>query len=179
MPTTPPLDGVSVIAILRTRRLVFLVPTLACALLLGFGYVLQFVEGLTPCPLCIFQRLAFFATASIALLATLHGPARVGARLYACGIGLTAMTGASIAARQVWLQHLPADRIPECGPGLDFILDVYPLAEAIKTVLRGSGDCAKVDWTLFGLSIAEWSLACFSALCVLAVLIFRSRRRTP
>lgn len=166
-------------AILRTHRLVFVLQALGCASLLGFGYILQFVEGLTPCPLCIFQRLAFFATGSIALLAALHGPARVGARVYAVGIGLSAVIGAGIAARQVWLQHLPADRIPECGPGLDFILDVYPLAEAIKTVLRGSGDCAKVDWTFLGLSIAEWSLASFSALCVLSVLIFRARRRYP
>ena len=166
-------------SLLNTRRLVFLIPGLACALLLGFGYYLQAVAGLTPCPLCIFQRLAFFATGGIALLAALHGPARLGARLYACAMGGAAVTGGGIAARQVWLQHLPADRIPECGPGLDFLLEVYPLAEAIQTVLRGSGDCAKVDWTLLGLSIAEWSLACFSALCVLSVLVFRARRHVP
>jgi disulfide bond formation protein DsbB len=148
-------------------------------LLLGFGYILQFVDGLTPCPLCIFQRLAFFATGSLALLAAIHGAGRVGARVYASVMGLAAVIGAGIAARQVWLQHLPADRVPECGPGLDFILEVYPLAEAVKTVLRGSGDCAKVDWTFLGLSIAEWSLASFSALCVLSVLIFRARRHAP
>ena len=163
-------------SILHTRRLAFLLPALGCSVLLGFGYYLQFVEGLTPCPLCIFQRLAFLATGSIALLASIHGPARVGARLYASGMGLAAVTGGSIAARQVWLQHLPADRIPECGPGLDFILEVYPLTDAIKTVLRGSGDCAKVDWTFLGLSIAEWSLACFVSLCAASVLIFRARR---
>jgi disulfide bond formation protein DsbB len=92
-------------------------------------------------------------------------------------LALTAGVGAAIAGRQVWLQHLPADRIPECGPGLDFLLETSPLTETIKTVLRGSGDCAKVDWTFLGLSIAEWSLINFLALMALALVCLFLRRQ--
>jgi len=82
--------------------------------------------------------------------------------------------GGAIAGRQVWLQHLPADQVPECGPGLEFMLEVYPLAEVIKTALRGTGECATVVWTFLGGSIAEWSLACFAGLAVAyAVLLVR------
>lgn len=155
-------------ALLRGRRLPFALMALWCAALLGCGYYLQSVTGLTPCPLCIFQRVAFMGVGALALLGALLGPAPPASRLLAGLLGLAALAGAAIAARQVWLQHLPADRIPECGPGLDFILDAYPLGEALTTVLRGSGDCAKVDWTLFGLSIAEWSLLNFLGLAALA-----------
>ena len=163
-------------ALLMTRRLAFLIPALACGVLLAVGLYLQVVEGLTPCPLCIFQRVAFMVVGGVALIAAVHGPRTGGARVYAGVLGLSALTGGGIAARQVWLQHLPADRIPECGPGLDFLLEVYPLTEAIQTVLRGSGDCAKVDWTLLGFSIAECALAAFIAVFIYTVMLYRARR---
>ena len=101
------------------------------------------------------------AIAAVALIATLHGPNRRGTIFYSGLCGLAALIGSAIAGRQVWLQHLPEDRVPECGPGLDFMLEVYPLFDTIKLALRGSGECASVDWTFLGASIAEWSLLWF------------------
>jgi protein dithiol:quinone oxidoreductase len=153
------------LSFLTRRRAPFFALAGLCAALLGVGYYLQFHEGLEPCPLCVFQRVAYFAVAVLALVAGTHKPHFRGATIYAALIFLAAAIGAFIAGRQVWLQHLPADRVPECGPGLDFLLEMYPLVETIRTVLRGSGDCAKVDWTLLSLSIAEWSLLCFIGIC--------------
>ena len=142
-------------------RWFFLITALATATLLAYGYYLQFHEGLEPCPMCIFQRLCYMAIAATGIIAATHGPARVATLAY-CGLTtLFAGIGAAIAGRQVWLQHLPEDRIPECGPGLEFMLEVYPLAEVIRTALKGTGECATVDWTFAGLSIADWSLICF------------------
>lgn len=165
-------------SLLLNRRQPFLLISLWCAALLGFGYYLQFQQGLTPCPLCIFQRLAFFGVLALALLGALLGPRKTGAQILSFLLMLVADIGAAIAGRQVWLQHLPEDRIPECGPGLDFLLDAYPLTDAIETVLRGSGDCAKVDWTFLGLSIAEWSLLNFLALGGIALALVLLRRRS-
>jgi len=164
-------------ALLLHRRLPFVLVTLWCAALLGFGYYLQFAQGLTPCPLCVFQRLAFFGVLVLALPGALLGPHKSGALVLSLLLTLTAGVGAAIAGRQVWLQHLPADRVPECGPGLDFLLETSRLTETIKTVLRGSGDCAKVDWTFLDLSIAEWSLINFVALMGLALCCFFLRRQ--
>lgn len=166
-------------AIVRSRRTPFFLMAAACVGLLGFGFYLQYQSGLEPCPLCIFQRICFMAITVLALAAGAHGAHHRGAAVYCALIFLVAAIGAGIAGRQVWLQHLPEDQIPECGPGLDFLMEVYPLKETIRTVLRGSGDCAKVDWTLLGLSIAEWSLLCFSALCIAAatILYLRNIRR--
>ena len=97
-----------------------------------------------------------------------HGPTRRGSRIYAVLIGAAALTGASIAARQSWMQLYPPV-IPECGPGLEFMLGSFPLAEALPMIFRGAGDCVAVDWTFLGLSIANWSLLTFTATIVFAL----------
>ena len=74
---------------------------------------------------------------------------------------MLALTGVGLAARHVWLQNLPADQVPECGPGLEYIVDNFPLVKALDMVLRGSGECATVQWTFLGLSISGWTLLCF------------------
>lgn len=153
--------------LLLSRRAPFLLIAATCAALLAYGYYLQFATGLEPCPLCIFQRLAYFGVGGLAAIAAAHGARYRGALIYCNLLILASLVGAGLAGRQVWLQHLPADQVPECGPGLEFLMEMYPLFETVRTVLRGSGDCAKVDWTFLGLSIAEWSLACFIGFAVL------------
>ena len=148
-----------------SRRLINILGFSACALLLGFAYFLQFYQGLEPCPLCIFQRLAIAALGFIFLVAAVHNPKRsAGARTYGILIALVAALGAGIAGRHVWLQNLPPEQVPACGPGLDYLLETFPLSETIALVLRGSGDCAEVDWTFLGLSIPAWTLLLFIGL---------------
>ena len=160
-------------------RVAFGAITLACATLLGVGYYLQFADGLEPCPMCIFQRVCYIVITVLALVATAHGPGRVGQRVYSALLAVPAGAGLGVAARQTWLQHLPADQVPECGPGLSFMLEMYAPFEVLKRTLRGTGDCAKVDWTFLGLSIAEWSAICFSSLLVLLIIQFiRARDRS-
>ena len=155
-----------IIATFPSRRLINFFGFLVCAGLLSYAYFLQYYQGLEPCPLCIFQRVAFIALGVVFLVAAVHNPHDWGARLYALLLLLTGAIGAALAGRQVWLQSLPPDQVPECGPGLNYMLDMFPLSEVIETVLRGSGDCAKVDWTFLSLSIAGWTLILFIALAV-------------
>lgn len=141
----------------------------ACAGLLGFGYYLQFVQNLEPCPLCILQRLAFMALGLSFLIGALIGPGRIGTRIVA-GLGLLfADLGAAIAGRQVWLQSLPADQVPACGPGLDYMVENFPLLKTLSMVLRGSGECAENAWQFLGLGIAAWALVWFVMLGALSI----------
>jgi len=142
-------------------RLFYLIIILICTGLLGFGYYLQFGKGLEPCPLCIFQRLAYTAILVIAAIGLFHGPRRPWLWIYSGLVSVAAVAGILIAGRQVWLQHLPADQVPECGPGLNYMLQVFSLPKTLQMVFRGSGECAEVHWTFLSLSIAEWSLICF------------------
>jgi disulfide bond formation protein DsbB len=140
-----------------------------CALLLGYAYYLQLHEGLEPCPLCIFQRVGVIALGIVFLIAGVHNPGRTGLRVYAALLALSALAGASVAARHVWLQHLPPDRIPSCGPDLGYMLQILPLAQVVKKVFTGSGECADINWTFLGLSMPEWVLAWFILLGTLAL----------
>ena len=142
-------------------RLGYALGFIACAGLLGFAYYLQYYDYQDPCPLCILQRIAFMALAAIFLVAALHGPGRTGTIVYCGMLFVVAGIGAAIATRHVWLQQLPRSQIPECGPGLEYMLRKFPLAQAFGKILAGSGECAEVGWKFLGLSIAGWSLVWF------------------
>ena len=135
-------------------------------------FFLQRYLGFSPCPLCIFQRIGLIIMGIFALMSALFNPKSKIIRLL-LWLGSVAGIGWStaVAARHVWLQHLPADQVPSCGPGLDYWLDTLPILQVFKEVFAGSGECASVDWTFIGLSIPEQSLILFSVLLLVHVLI--------
>ncbi len=157
---------------MNSSRIFFSIIFVVCASLLGFGLYLEHVVGLEPCPLCVFQRIAYILVALVALIAAIHNPQKLFEKIYTGLMFVASLCGAGIAGRQVWLQHLPEDKIPECGPGLEYMLDVFPLADALKMVLSGSGECAEVQWTFLSFSIAEWSILCFVGLTVASLIMF-------
>ena len=72
-----------------------------------------------------------------------------------------------MSGRHLWLQSLPEDEVPACGPGLDYLMDIFPLSDVIRMVLQGDGSCAEVVWSFMGLSLPGWTLVGFIALAVL------------
>jgi protein dithiol:quinone oxidoreductase len=160
-----------------TPRLWFLLGFFGCVFLLSMGAYFQFVDGLEPCPLCISQRIAILLTGLVFLLAGLHNPGVVGVKIYALLGALIALGGGAISTRHVWLQHLPPEEVPECGPGLDYIFNNFPLTETLKLMLSGTGDCAKVDWTLLSLSMPAWTLIAFLLLAALSLLQFWNHKQ--
>ncbi|MSP28231.1 MAG: disulfide bond formation protein B [Methylococcales bacterium] len=152
-------------------RIWFFLGFLGCAFLLAMGAYFQFVQGLNPCPLCISQRLAILATGIVFLCAAIHNPQQTSTTRYAIAGTITALFGASISMRHVWLQHLPPEKVPEClGIELMDMLKNFPLFDTLKLMLSGTGDCAKVDWTLFGFSMPAWTLLAFLMLATLSLL---------
>ena len=163
--------------ILPAPRPLFFFLFAACAALLGFGLYLQHFVGLEPCPMCIMQRYAFVAVALVALIAALHGPRRTGTVIYGLLILVFALAGGAVAAQQSRLQLEPPS-LAECGPGFEYMMESFGLAEALPMVFRGAGDCAAIDWSFLGLTIANWSLLCFVAIAIFAlVLIARGGHR--
>ncbi|MCG3841973.1 MULTISPECIES: disulfide bond formation protein B [Psychrobacter] len=143
--------------------------------IIGMSFALFYLQrhlGLSPCPLCIFQRVGLIVMGGFALISALFNPKSKVIRLL---LWLGSLVGigwaTAVAARHVWLQHLPADQVPSCGPGLNYWLDTLPILQVFKEVFAGSGECASVDWTLMGLSIPEQSLILFSVLLIVHVLI--------
>lgn len=161
-----------------SNRTLFSLGALASALLLGSGYYLQYFQGQDPCPLCLVQRGFYYAFGAVFLAAALHDPARAGAIAYSIAGLVFALGGAGVATRQVWLQHLPPDKVPACGPDLFYMLENFPLARALEKLFVGSGQCAEVKWRFLGFSIAEWSLGWFAAFALYAIWIAARRRNS-
>ena len=159
-----------------TRRAIYLLGFLACAGLIAFALYLQHQLGEDPCALCIFQRGAVVALGSIFLIAGLHNPGARGNRAYASLALVATLAGGGIAARHVWLQHLPKDQVPECGPGLSYLMETQPWLRVFQNVLQGSGECAEVGWTFLRLSIPEWTMICFVLFAIMVIFQFRNRR---
>ena len=162
-------------------RLIFASVVLLCALLLAIAFYMEHVMGLEPCPLCWLQRFAFMAVGLVALLATLHGPKTLGTRIYGGFMALFAGAGLGLAGRQLWLQSLPEDQVPACGPSVEYMLDFMPWFEVARIALQGTGDCAKVMWRFLGLSIPGWTAVFFILVIVLGIALvfgaFRPRKQ--
>jgi disulfide bond formation protein DsbB len=131
---------------------------------MAYALYAQHILGLEPCPLCVLQRMALISVGCLFLAATIYNPTRLFGGIYAALIAVAALAGIGVAARHLWLQNLPPDQVPACGPGLDFMLDAFPLTDVLSMVLSGSGECAEVDWSFLGLSMPGWVLLALTAL---------------
>jgi len=154
---------------------------IACAALMAYALYAEHVLGLEPCPLCIFQRVAVITAGVLFLVAALHDPGRVGARIYGVLIVLACVGGALVSARHVWIQAQPPGTVAACGADLNYLLDIMPVTEVVSKVLTGSGECGKVDWTLLGLSMPWWVLFAMAGLAAFGLFVNfsdqRARRR--
>ena len=125
---------------------------------------MQHAMGLLPCALCVTQRVFMIALGVVALIAGIHNPKGWGRRVYAV-LGLVASLGGTyFANHHRWIQSLPEDQVPACGPGLDYMLENFPITQVLELLLRGDGNCHDILWTFLGLSIPGWSLVGFASL---------------
>jgi disulfide bond formation protein DsbB len=161
------------------RRPVDVAVVLACLAMLGYALFLQYHRGLDPCPLCLFQRIAFMAlTVTFVLAALVPDGWRALRRVAAVLIGLVAAAGAGVAIRHLYIQSLPPGTVPSCGASLDYMWEVFPVMQVLRKVLTGSGECAKIDWTFLGLAMPAWVLISMTVMGTLGVLVnWPSRRR--
>lgn len=147
---------------MQHSRSTFALGLIGCIIAVGAALAyFQNYLGLIPCPLCILQRMAFFALGAVFLVATLHNPQGFMRPVYQVLSIVAALVGGGISAWHIRLQNLPVEEVPQCGPGLDFMLEVMPLDKVLKEVFTGSGECSEVLWSLFGITIPGWTLMAF------------------
>lgn len=164
-----------------SNRWLYLAGALVIAALYAFALYLQYLMRQEPCPLCMIQRFIFIAMLIVFVIAAVHNPARntvnnsaaknLGAKIYGVILTLLAISGASVAGRHIWIQHLPKEDVPACGPGLEFMMSNFPMAEVLQELLHGTGECAEKGWHFLGLNIPEWSLVWYVLLGVWSLLI--------
>jgi disulfide bond formation protein DsbB len=144
----------------------FILGLVACAAILGVALYMEFSMGLDPCMLCMSQRFIYLGMAFVFMLAALHNPYFGGHKRYGFLLFLLGLAGLGLATRQLYLQNLPADLVPDCGPSFSYMFDAFPFTEVLVTMIKGSGSCAEVQWSFLSLSIAGWSFVLFSLLAL-------------
>lgn len=161
---------------LLTNRIGYLLGFIASFGLVAFGLYIQVRENLEPCPLCIFQRIAFMATGVLFLIAALHNPQGFWRKIYGALQLLTAATGAGIAIRHIWIQNHADEVMAECGAGVEYLFEHFPLRKFLQLVFKGTGECSTIDWTLLGFTIPELSLVAFAGLAIYAMALVLVRK---
>ncbi len=149
-----------------------------CLFSLLFAWLfLELALGLEPCPLCIFDRYVIGVAAVLFGIGALFNPARMWVRRLHAGVtSLVLLGGVAIGVRHVWLQQLPPEDVPACGPSLDYMFDVFPFFEALSMIFQGSGSCAEVDAHFLGVTLAQWTLVLFVVLLLMPLwLLVRPR----
>lgn len=157
---------------LAPSRSLFLLAFMAGALTLGASFYLEYGALLRPCFLCLVQRIFLAVFTLINLVATLHGPKRNGIYLYWLASMGSALLGAVTAVRQVLLQNTPPEQLPNCWPSLQYMIEKLSFWQALKLTFKGTVDCVEINWTLFDLSLPEWSLLFFVAMLILGAAQF-------
>ena len=152
-------------------RILAFIGFLICVSSIVFAvFYLERTLYLDPCPLCILDRVVIISLGVIFLLSCLHGSKTIFSKIYGVICILLCTIGVGLASRHIWLQNLPKDQVPECGPDLYYMLDTLPLFDVLRETLTGSGSCADISWTFLDLTIPEQTLILFVFLLVLSVI---------
>ena len=160
-----------------SRRLMWLGCLFSVIGLMSYAIYAEKVLYLTPCPLCITQRMFYIGIGIFALLGLVMIRNLWAQRLSAILLSLSAIGGLATAGRQVWLQHLPPEQVPECGLGLQYWLDNEPMLKTLSLLFKGDGNCAEVHWRFLSLSMGEWSFLWFLALLFIGLVLLFGRRK--
>lgn len=148
---------------LPARRWLYLLAAVTCLSMIAYALYLQYYRWMEPCWLCYLQRGAILLSGAVLLVAGLHNPWQLGARVYAVLLTLTAGSGAAIAIRHLYIQSLPPEQAPSCGQSVSYLLETTPYFQALLRMLQGSASCAQKDMVL-GLPLPAWTLMFFLAL---------------
>ena len=147
-----------------TTQYGFLLLGLSCTLLIAIALYMQYQMDLIPCALCMTQRVFIIAIGLAGFTAWFHRPDIIGVRAYTLTGMVLALIGGAFSSRHIWLQSLPHDLAPACGPSLSYLIETVPFIEALTVLLQGDGNCAESVWSFLGLTIPGWTLIAFIGL---------------
>lgn len=161
----------------KSNRPYYFLLFFVCHELLVAAYYFEYYLGLEPCPLCMVSRVLVFVLGVSYLIAALQNPNGLTRKIYHLIFSVFSLLGVMVSGRHIYIQSLPADEVPTCGPGLDYMLETLPMTDVLKEVMQGSGECAEVSWRFLSLSMPAWMLLIFSAFLILALVPFFKRDR--
>jgi len=154
-----------------TLRKISVVGFLICASAIIGAHYLEYQYMLSPCPMCMLQRCVFWVLGITFLFGAIFKLKSFLRYIYSISIILFSSLGFAIAARQVWLQYYAPPQQMSCSASLQRLIDLYPVLDALKMALSGSAECAAIDFSFLGISIAGWSLILFGSFITVGLYI--------
>lgn len=80
--------------------------------------------------------------------------------------------GTITAIRHVYLEKNPPETF-DCVADVGFLMENFPLTKTLPMIFSGKADCTEIPLTIFGLSIAEWSLIWFLIIMCFGIFYFK------
>ena len=140
------------------------------AILLG-AFAFQYIGGLAPCQLCLWQRWPHAAAIAIGLLALLVTRGALGRLLPLLG-ALAALTTAGIGAFHVGVEQKWWEGLASCTAGSISGISTADLLNPdvnVGAVVR----CDEIAWAMFGISMAGWNVILSALLALIWVAAYR------
>ena len=151
---------------LNRRMLMLLAAAGSLALMLGaFGF--QYIGGLPPCKLCLWQRYPHVVAIVIGLIALRFSNIALAWLGAAAALATAAVGGYHTGVERGWWEGpTTCSSQPIGGLSTDQLLDQIMSAPLIR--------CDDVAWSLMGLSMASWNM--IASLVLAAIWIAAARR---
>ena len=134
----------------------------------------QYILGLEPCIMCIYQRVAIWGIFLAGVVGTL-GHKWVLTRILAYGLwGTGAIWGIIIALEHVEMQTSTMSFLYSC----EFIPNFpswAPLHEWIPALFEARGTCSDIDWHFMGYSMPQWMIGVYGIYTALLAIVLIAR----
>jgi len=163
---------------LLERRPAWLVPAAVSAFsaaMLGGAFAFQYLGGLAPCVLCLYQRWPHAAAILLGLIALALSARNPAAARWLTGLaGLALLTSAGIGLFHVGVEQLWWEGTAECGTtGTPDSLEALKQQLMAQPVVR----CTDIAWQMFGISMAGYNFLLSAAAGLLAIALSLPRRQ--
>lgn len=141
----------------------------------------QYVMGLKPCSLCIYQRLGVMGVAFVSLLCLPFSLRSVWGKVLSTLLLLVPIiSGLAVSIRHLYILYYP-NAVANCGPGFNLWLrkmelNGMPMVGVFSKVLKNHARCDEIA-NLFGLPLPVWSAGLFSFLLLLLLVAWVKSRR--
>jgi disulfide bond formation protein DsbB len=152
-----------------TRPQLTLIATLGSAALLAGAFAFQYIGGMAPCQLCLWQRWPHAAAVLIGVLALI-----LGWRILALAGAAAALATAAIGAFHVGVEQKWWEGLASCTAGSIEGISTADLLDP-NVVVAAPVRCDEIAWQLAGISMAGWNV--IISLGLMAIWIMAAQRK--
>jgi disulfide bond formation protein DsbB len=166
-------------AISKNPRLPGILLFIYCIAALGSAFYVEYVMGIEPCVMCLYQRIPYAAVGLFSLFAIIAKPGGFTQQTALIGCGLAFLCGMGLA-----IYHMGIEEhwwISTCSSSLQTGLSLDDLKASL--LAEPFKPCDRKDWVIFGQSITVYNTL-FSFLMAIAsftffVIIRKLKANTP